>query len=123
MDNFLNTLRDWGESLFNGKGAWASAQAFPEKQTRIIINYTPEGSYICPYDGYVGFYTTNSTFVDIYSYQILSQGIQTRWHFNSNPTQFSSAGGTICAKKGATIKWNFSSPPTELWFIPSTGSQ
>ena len=122
--NFLDTLRAWGESLFNDKGAWASAQAFPEKQTRILIPASgATGTYTAPYDGYFGFYTIHQTFWDIYAQQIANQGIQTRSHLSLTPDQFQSGSATIPVAKGSTITYRFDTAPGELWFIPTMGAQ
>lgn len=119
MANFLNTLRAWGESLFNGKGAWASAQAFPSTGDRIeLTNGSTEYQYVAPSDGYFAVFMDNSNFADIYTTRGGALFRKTSWRSSNSTT----SSGTIPVSKGDIVHYISNVAPTEMWFMQSAGS-
>ena len=116
MANFLNTLRAWGESLFTSKKAWIGSQAFPAKIARIDLSlgssvYTPAS------DGYIGVYTT--AIADIY--QSINGRIAVRMQLRINDGG-NGVSSVIPVVKGEEVSIA-GRDISELWFIPSAGSQ
>ena len=119
MSNLLDLLRAWGESLFIGKRAWASAQAFPSAGARIQIENANEGTYVAPSDGFFGIYVAGTfTFVDLYSTDNTAR--KTSFQI-SNGTL--SGSGSVPVRKGDIVKWNSDKVPSEIWFLVSAGSE
>ena len=114
MANFLDSLR----TLFKLSGS----QAFPTNENRIALtNSQTSGSYTAASDGYFGFYNNNpSTSVfDMYSTAETNRGRITSFQYSSG----NSSSATIPVKKGNVVKWLSNTAITEMWFVPSTGSQ
>ena len=114
MANFLDSIR----TLFKLSGS----QAFPTNESRIVLtNSQTRDSYIAPSDGYFGFYNDNPSTIlfDMYSTAKISAGRITSFQYSSG----NCASGTIPVKKGDVVEWLSNTTITEMWFVPSTGSQ
>lgn len=118
MANFLDSLRAWGESLFTAKRSWISAQAFPKTVQRTDLDISTR-SFIPPSDGFIGIYSNDR--VD--AYQNIESKISTRICISARQNENAWAcSGTIPVKKGGTVSFS-GYDITELWFIPTEGSQ
>ena len=122
--NFLDSLRAWGESLFTAKKSWISAQAFPSDGSRIVIANETSGIYTAPADGYFGFSANNIRTVDIYVQNLNGSGdIYSRFTL-SMPSGVSYTGSAVIpVSKGSRLIFSLDQNPSELWFIPTAGSQ
>ena len=107
MANFLDTIR----TVFMLSGT----QAFPAHIARTnlygVTTYTP------PSDGYIGFYTTGSADV----FQMANNSIIVR-AFGATPSGAVGLSNTIPVIKGEAVTIS-GTGISELWFIPSAGSQ
>ena len=114
MANFLDSLR----TIFKLSGS----QAFPTNENRIVLtNSEKSGYYTAPCDGYFGVYNNNSNivFCDLYSTITETLGGRiTSFNYSSGST----ASGTIPVKKGNIVRWQSDTAITEMWFVPSIGS-
>lgn len=117
----IDFLRAWGESLFKNKGAWASAQAHYANITKTSITASASGSFTAPSDGLFGIYTLNNREFDVYASN--SHGIVSRSSFGLGDNSVFAKCSTIAVSKGSTVTWAMANSPSEIWFIPSAGSQ
>ena len=116
MANFLNTFKACIESFFTSKKGWIGSQAFPAKIVRIDLS-TETGTYTPPSDGYIGVFTYRVA--DIY--QAINGKIAVRMQLRIKEEN-NGVSSVIPVVKGEVV-WVAGNQITELWFMPSAGSQ
>ena len=117
-------LRTLIESVFASKKSYISAQAFPGKVARTVLENNNDGIFTAPADGYFGFVANGFHTVDMYVQNINGAGdIYSRFTL-SMPAEVSYTGSAVIpVSKGSRLIFGFDKVPSELWFIPTEGSR
>ena len=117
---FKNLLQTWIEAVFGAKKEWIGSQAFSADIARTNLSLVISGSFVPPSDGLFGFNSNVHTF-DVYCYN--GKSITSRSQISMAQTNHFLGSMVIPVTKGHTVNYSFSAVPTEIWFIPTAGSQ
>lgn len=120
MANLKTYLQSLIESVFTNKKEYIGQQAFPKSNGWINIDQQSSGEYVAPEDGYILFFVSNTSSVDIHSDNSSNYPYSRSALSTSSTFVFSS---TIKVRKGDHVRFNFKeSAPTVFTFIPIEGS-
>ena len=115
-----NLLQTWIEAVFGAKKEWIGSQAFSADIARTGLSLSISGSFVTPSDGLFGFNANVHTF-DVYCYN--GKSITSRSQIVMAQANSFLVSMVIPVTKGHTVTYSFNAVPTELWFIPTAGSQ
>lgn len=119
-----NLLRTLIESVFTSKKSYISAQAFPAKVARTVIENNDGGMFTAPADGYFGFVANGIHTVDMYVRNPNSANdIYSRFTLAMPAEAAFTGSAVIPVCKGSRIVFGFDKATSELWFIPTEGSR
>ncbi len=117
-------LRSLIESVFTSKKSYISAQAFPGKVARTVIENQDGGMFTAPADGYFGFAANGVHTVDMYVQNMRGvQDIYSRFTLALPAGSEFTGSAIIPVCKGDRLIFSLDKVPSELWFIPTEGSR
>ena len=117
-------LRTLIESVFTNKKSYISAQAFPGKVARTVIENNDGGMFTAPADGYFGFAANGIYTVDMYVQNMRGgQDIYSRFTLALPAGSKFMGSAIIPVSKGDRVIFGFDKVTSELWFIPTEGSR